>query len=171
MNYLTNNIVLIGMPGCGKTTIGKMVSEKLKMDFIDLDEFIEKITGDSIKEIFKHGEEHFRNLESEAVCEVSKFKSTVISTGGGVIKKHINIEKLKENGLIIFIDRSIEDIASDVKISSRPLLKDGPQRLYELFDERYNLYNKYSDIIVKNNGEIEDIVEEIIKIYNNNIDI
>lgn len=171
MNYLTKNIVLIGMPGCGKTTIGKMVSEKLKMDFIDLDEFIEKITGNSVKEIFKHGEEHFRNLESEAVSEVSKFKSTVISTGGGVVKKYINIEKLKENGLIIFIDRPIKDIISDVKISTRPLLKDGPQRLYELFDERYDLYKKYSDVIVKNNGEIENIVEEVIKVYNNSVDI
>lgn len=165
MGNFNKNIVLIGMPGCGKTLIGKMLSEKLHRNFIDLDEYIEKVEGCSITEIFKNGEENFRSLETEAVIFASKSKSSIIATGGGVIKKAKNIEKLKENGIIFFIDKSPQDIICDINLSTRPLLKNSMQNVNTLFEERYELYKLYSDIIIKDDGKRQEIVEKIITNY------
>ncbi|WPC44464.1 shikimate kinase [Clostridium sp. JS66] len=161
---MSKNIVLIGMPGSGKTTIGKILYEKLRTDFIDMDDYIEDREGKTIPDIFKNGEEYFRKLEKEAVCEVSRKKSAIISTGGGVIKNLSNIENLKKNGIVIFIDRPVENIAKDINVLSRPLLKDGVGKLYELLDERYELYKKYSDFQIENNGKIEDVIEKILEL-------
>lgn len=161
---MSKNIVLIGMPGSGKTTIGKILYEKLRTDFIDMDDYIEDREGKTIPDIFENGEDYFRKVEKEAVCEVSRKKSAIISTGGGVIKNFSNIENLKKNGIVIFIDRPVENIASDINVLSRPLLKDGVGKLYELLNERYELYKKYSDFQVKNNGKIEDVIEKILEL-------
>lgn len=161
---LSRNIVLIGMPGSGKTTIGKMLSERLKVKFIDTDDYIEDVAKQSIPEIFKHGEEYFRKLERQAVSELSIEKSVIISTGGGAVKNYLNIKDLKKNGIIIFIDRPIKNIVQDVNISNRPLLKQGPGKLYDIFDERYELYKKYCDFWIINDEKIEDIVQKILKI-------
>jgi shikimate kinase len=166
MENFYKNIVLIGMPGCGKTLIGKMLSKKLSRNYIDLDEYIEKTEGCTITEIFKNGEEYFRDLESESVIMASKLKSSIISTGGGVIKRAVNIEHLKENGIIFFIDKAPEDIVCDIDISTRPLLKDSIQNVYKLFNERYEIYKSSCDIIIKENGKTQEIVEKIIELYN-----
>lgn len=166
MSNLDRNIVLIGMPGCGKTLVGKMLSTKLNRNFIDLDNYIEKTEGCSINEIFKNGEEYFRSLEIKAVFKASKLKSSIIATGGGVIKKTENIENLKKNGIIIFIDKSPDDIVSDIDISTRPLLKDSIDNVYKLFNERYELYKQSCDMVVKENGKAEEIAEKIITTYN-----
>lgn len=150
MMGIKKNIVLIGMPGCGKTTIGMELSKILNLEFCDVDEYIVKTEGKPISEIFEKGEEHFREIETKAVEEISKTSPKIISTGGGVIKKAENIEILKRNGIIIFIHRPIEDIASDVDIKSRPLLKDGVEKLYKLYEERYPLYEAYCDYKVEN---------------------
>lgn len=91
-------------------------------------------------------------------------KSAIISTGGGVIKNFSNIENFKKNGIVIFIDRPVENIAKDINVLSRPLLKDGVGKLYELLDERYELYKKYSDFRIENNGKIEDVIEKILEL-------
>lgn len=161
---MSKNIILIGMPGCGKTTLGKIISENLGFKFFDIDQYIEEKSGKVISQLFDVSEEHFRSVESEAVNELSKEKTSVISTGGGVIKKYINIERLKENGVIIFIDRPVDNIATDVEVSTRPLLKDGVHKLYELFHERYELYKKYCDIHVMNDSDIDETVARIIRI-------
>lgn len=158
------NIVLIGMPGCGKTTIGKILSEKLNMKYCDIDEYIEKKTGRTIPEIFQDGEEEFRRIEREAVLEVSKGKDMAIATGGGVIKSFINIENLRRNGIIIFINRPIENIMGDIDADNRPLIKDKKEKLYSLYKERYPLYKKYCDYQVMNIGSLEEVVERIIEI-------
>lgn len=159
------NIVLIGMPGSGKTTIGKTLHRKLGLKFVDVDEYIEEESGKSIPELFSVSESHFRDVESDAIRKLSMDSVTVIATGGGVVKNYLNIKELKKNGVVIFIDRPIEDIAGDVEISKRPLLKEGVERLYELYDERYELYKKYSDFHVVNDSKIDDVVEKIIEKY------
>lgn len=161
MKELTKNIVLIGMPGCGKTTIGKKLSEILKCDFCDVDEYIVNTTGKSINEIFQNGEEFFRDIESKAISEVSSDIPKVISTGGGVIIKKHNIDVLKEKGTIFFINRSVEDICSDLDVKSRPLLKDGVNKIYKLYKERYNLYKNYCDYEIINT-DIDKSINEIL---------
>lgn len=167
MNKNMKCIVLIGMPGSGKTTIGKILSKKLGLKHVDIDKYIEKSTGKTIAEIFKEGEEVFRRLEKETVNKFSKEKGIVISTGGGTIKNYSNIKALKENGIIIFIDRPIENIAANVNLGNRPLLKDGVDRLYDLYDERYELYKKYSDFQIANDDSLEEAVIRIINIISN----
>lgn len=161
MNKKEKNIVLIGMPGCGKSTIGKILAHKLNYKYIDSDCYIEEKSGKSIEDLFKIGENHFREIESEVIREVSNEKMAVISTGGGVIKNSVNVELLRENGLVVFIDRPIENIASDINMSARPLLKEGTVRLYELYKERYELYKESCDIKIINDTSIEHVVKRI----------
>ena len=161
------NIVLIGMPGCGKTTLGKILNKELSMEFYDMDNYIERKTDKKISEWFEKGENYFRDIESLACEELSKNKNVIISTGGGVIKRKENIDFLKENGIVIFIDRSVDDIIGDVDISKRPLLKEGKEKVLKLYEERYLLYKNYADEIVVNNKNIEDTKNKIIDIYNN----
>lgn len=164
MKSINKNIVLIGMPGSGKTTIGKILAEKLKMSFIDLDQYIEEFSGETIAEIFKKGEDCFRDIETSAINSLYDKEDAIISTGGGVIKRKENISSLQRKGIIIFIDRPIEEIAKDVDIGSRPLLAGGVERIYELYKERYDLYKEYCDIIVDNTGDIEAVANHIIKL-------
>ena len=160
-----NIILLIGMPGCGKTTIGKEVSEKVNYKFCDMDNYIEQISKSTVKELFDKGEDYFRDYETRACKELSVVKENIIiSSGGGVVKRKVNIDYFKENGTIIFIDRPIEDILKDVDTESRPLLKDGRSRLYNLYSERYNLYKEYSQYKITNDKGIENIVNSIIEI-------
>ena len=161
MNKKEKNIVLIGMPGCGKSTIGKILADRLNYKYIDSDCYIEEKSGRSIEDLFKIGENHFREIESEVIREVSHEKMAVISTGGGVIKNSANVELLRENGIVVFIDRPIENIASDINMSKRPLLKEGTVRLYELYKERYGLYKESCDIKITNDTSIEEVVKII----------
>lgn len=165
MDNRSNGIVLIGLSGCGKTSIGRLLAEKLERKFIDIDDMIEKQERCTINELFRYGEEHFRNLETEAVVALEKEKDLVIATGGGVIKRSSNMESLKKNGTIIFIDRDICDIIDDIDVSTRPLLAGGADRLLQLHAERYDLYKEYSDFTVHNNGKTADVIEDIINLF------
>ena len=164
---MEKNIVLIGMPGCGKTTLGKILNTELAMEIYDMDNCIERKANKKISELFEKGENYFRDIESVVCKELSKKKNVIISTGGGVIKRKENIDFLKENGIVIFIDRSVDDIIGDVDISKRPLLKEGKEKVLKLYEERYLLYKNYADKIVVNNTNIEDTKNKIIDIYNN----
>jgi shikimate kinase len=156
------NIVLIGMPGSGKSTIGLMLSRKLQMKFIDMDEHIEKREQKTIKDLFTVSEECFRDAETRCAKDLSTVDNCIISAGGGIIKRKENIDLLKQSSTIVFINRSVEDIVSDIDMSTRPLLKDGIKKVYDLYDERINLYKLYSDIEVVNSGEIAEVVQEVI---------
>jgi shikimate kinase len=158
---MNKNIVLIGMPGCGKTTIGRELAKRLEFGFADADEEVIKQAGMSINEIFSlQGEKAFRDLESQVIERLSRLQKYVISTGGGVILRDENMRLLKERGFIIFIDRPIEKILSDIETRSRPLLekKDSLKKLYA---ERYELYNKYCNKRVLNTGELPVVVNAI----------
>lgn len=158
---MKSNIILVGMPGCGKSTIGEKLAEKLNYDFCDLDDYIVEKEDMTIDQMFEHGEEYFRDIESSGVRDIVNWNKTVIATGGGVIKRLENIDVLKENGFIIFIDRPIEQIISDVDTDIRPLLKDGKERLYNLLEERYELYKNCCNIRVINDSDIDKLIEKI----------
>lgn len=157
------NIVLIGMPGSGKTTIGMLLAKKLDACFIDMDQYIENTWGQTIPQLFLRGEAYFRKLESEAVASLKDTKPAVISTGGGTVKDPSNMDILKENGVIVFIDRPLEDIAKDINLTDRPLLKGGAERLREIYHERYGLYSRYCDIRIVNDRSDADAVKSIIE--------
>lgn len=161
---MKTNIILVGMPGCGKTTIAKLMAEKLGYEFCDLDEYIVKKENMTIDEMFKNGEDYFRDIESSGVRDIASMKDTVISTGGGVVKRVENIEFLKKHGLIVFIDRPIENIIYDVDTDSRPLLKDGKDKLYKLLEERYDLYQSSCDVDIINDCDIDVLVDKLVRL-------
>ncbi len=143
------NIVLIGMPSCGKSSLGKKLSKQLGYDYIDIDKKIVEKTNKTIPQIFKEsGEAGFRKIESEVCLEVSKCNHTVISCGGGIIKNEINMKALALNGFIIYIKRDVDKLLVG---NGRPLSKD-KDALLNMFEEREPLYIKYSDASVSNNG-------------------
>lgn len=158
------NIVLIGMMGCGKTTISQLLSEKLKRPLIDIDEYLVAKYHMTIPEMFAISEDYFR--EREAICcqEVGQKKGYIISTGGGVVKNHQNIQTLKSNGIIIYLDRPVESIINDVDTLSRPLLQDGAAKLYDLYNERHQLYLDACDYHVMNDTTLNKVVEKICQI-------
>ena len=119
------NIVLIGMPGSGKTTLGKQLASRLGRTFVDADDFVVQLEGKTIADMFAVSEEYFRDAETRAAQELAKRRGLVVACGGGVIKGSVNIDIFKETGVVIFLDRSPDDIVTDVDVDSRPLLKDG----------------------------------------------
>ncbi len=156
------NVILIGMPGSGKTSLGKAVSKKLGMHFIDMDSLITEKHGD-ITTIFNElGESAFRQYETEALNEAIKHNNSIISTGGGIIETQENNEIMKEYA-VIFIDRSPEAILRTLDSDSRPLLKDKKDALQKLYNRRYNKYVEVMNFHIKNDWSFIECVEEIVK--------
>lgn len=165
---MKNKIVIIGMPGSGKTTLGKILAKELNIKFFDMDEYIVNKTGKTTMQLFENSEEYFRDIESETCKELSEYGNILISTGGGVIKRKSNIDILSKEGLVIFLDRPVDNILGDVDVSFRPLLKDGKEKLLKLYDERYRLYNEYADEIVLNNSDVRVVIDRIKEIIKSN---
>lgn len=156
----TGNIVLIGMPGCGKTSLGELLSQKLGREVIDTDAMIVSKAGMSIPEIFaKFGESYFRALEHACVCEAGKQSGKIIATGGGVVTRPQNREPLCQNGKVFYINRAIDDLPTD----GRPISQ--TTNLHELYWHRLPLYRTFCDTEVDNNRPIEKTADEIIKLY------
>lgn len=152
------NIVLIGMPSCGKTTIASELAKRYDKKVIDLDEEIVKSNQQSIKSMFEeYGEAYFRAKEHETCCTFAKENKQIISTGGGIIKRLDNIEALKQNGIIIHVRRNLDELLVD---ESRPLSKDH-QALEAMEKERLPIYTKVADIEIDNNGTIEEALLKI----------
>jgi len=160
---INKNIVLIGVTGCGKSTIGILLAEKLQLPFYDVDEYIEKNQGKSIKDTFIKGETYFRKIESLALEEIVNVGGCkVISTGGGVVKIHKNMENFLENSIVIFLNRNIESIIQDIDVSNRPLLFADLSKLYEIYEERLPLYRKYCDFEISSKVSIQETIDEIL---------
>ncbi len=159
------NIVLIGMMGCGKTTIGEILAKKLNMHFIDIDLYIENKYSMSISDMFEISEEYFRICESCCVEEVSKLENVVIATGGGVVQQSQNITYLQQNGWIVYVERPVENILQDIHENHRPLLKKGKDYFYELYQKRQPLYIKACNERIRNDGTLDDVVMKIIDKY------
>ena len=154
------NIVLIGMPSSGKSTIGKHIARTLSRDFFDSDTEIVKKTGLIISEIFeRYGEAEFRNAEKEVIAELSKKSGAVIATGGGVVLDSANVEALKRNGVIVFLNRPIKKLTPT---SDRPLAADYAA-LERLYSVRLPIYKAAADLEIAADGTIEEVKAEIIK--------
>ncbi|NUU98009.1 shikimate kinase [Marinitoga sp. 1138] len=156
-------IYLIGMMGSGKTTLGNKLSKILNMSFIDLDKEIEKIENTTINNLFsKKGEEYFRNLESK-VLKNTEGKNAIVATGGGIVLKKENRLFLK-NHKTIFLYVPVEDLIKRINPDNRPLLKDGKDRLYKIWDMRKALYNEFKKIDLSNLNIQESLAKILYEI-------
>lgn len=151
------NLVLIGMPGSGKTTVGQLLAKKLGRVFVDIDAEIEKAAGTSIPEIFKRdGEVGFRKLERDVIAEFGKQSSLVISTGGGCVTKPENYPNLHQNGTIYWIKRNVNLLTTE----GRPLSQ--ANSLEEMYRLRKPMYEVFADHIIDNNATPDDAVNQIL---------
>ena len=158
MERNTRNVMLIGMPGSGKSTVGAALAESLGRRLVDVDERIVEMAGCSIPEIFaKDGEEGFRQIEHQALCEVSKESGLVIATGGGVVTRPENLDPMRQNSLIVWLLRDTALLPKD----GRPLSQ--TNSLTEMFNVREPLYRAAADCIADNNGSLEDTVKQILE--------
>ena len=155
---MQENIVLVGMPGCGKSTLGKLVSERLGRELVDTDCEIVRLAGKEIPKIFaEDGENVFRDLETKAINEVGKRSGMVIATGGGAVKRAENYLPLHRNSKIVFLDRAINSLDT----SGRPLSqRDGVEKLYR---ERIALYRAFADVTVEVCDDIEKTYKRFIE--------
>ncbi len=156
----TSNLVLFGMPSCGKSTLGKIVAEKLKREFVDTDTLITEKTGKTPSEIIKEsGEKAFRDIESKVINSVAKESGKVISVGGGGVLRSENVKALHSNGVMIYIKRPLALLSSE----DRPLSQNkGIDKLYE---ERKDIYEGAKDSFVLNDKTTDYAVKEILKEY------
>lgn len=163
------NIALIGFMGTGKSSVAKMLSEKLNLELIDTDSLIEKKMQITIPEIFeKYGEEKFREMEKDIIKEIKDTKNVILSCGGGACLDNENIINLRINNKIILLDASAEVILDRIKMdSNRPILKANMniESIQKIKSARKSSYHKAADIIVcTDNKTISEITDEIIKI-------
>ncbi len=150
------NIVLIGMPGCGKTTVGRALAKEMNMLFYDTDEFIENSSGISIPDYLReNGEAAFRKLEQEACEKLGRLGNAVIATGGGTVKTEAAMQALKRHAAVVYLSQP--DL-SRLATQNRPLSTD----LALLEKERTPLYEAYSDIQIPNVYSVDQVVKEII---------
>ena len=154
------NIILIGMPGCGKSTVGKALAEKLGKTFADTDETIVSLAGKSIPEIFaQDGEAVFRDWETKALSQQAKQSGLVIATGGGCVTRKVNHSILRQNGSLFWLQRELDMLPTD----GRPLSQSN--RLEDLYRVRKPLYEDFSDHVIGNNGGLDDAIHQILAIW------
>ena len=155
----TLNVVFVGMPGCGKTSIGKAYAALTGRTFLDTDIFVEQ-QGMTIPDIFeKYGEETFRDKETAAIKMLSSMSEKVIATGGGAVKRGENIENMKQNGIVVYLKRDLGKLSTD----GRPLSQGGEEKIKQLYEERHTLYENAADVVVETH---EDVDECANRLYN-----
>lgn len=157
------NVILIGMPGSGKTSVGKKAAELLNRPFIDADLALAEKTGMTAADIIKqHGEAHFRDIEAEVLSELGKEGGCVIATGGGAVLREENYASLKQNGRIYRLCRDIENLPTE----GRPISQS--TSLSELYEKRRPYYEKFADVTIENSGSIEDAARRITEDFYEN---
>lgn len=155
-------VILIGMPGCGKSVLGMGMARQLCRRMVDLDTEIEARAGKTIPEIFRQGgEAAFRKEETAAFAALADCGG-ILATGGGIVTVEQNRE-IARRGLVVFIDRPLDSILGDINTQTRPLLAQGKERLYRLYEERYPRYCDWADIRIVNDGSPEEAVKKMCK--------
>ena len=152
------NIILIGMPGCGKTTVGQQLAQALGRRFVDADEALEAKAGRKITQIIPaEGEAAFRTLETETLAELGKQSGLVIATGGGCVTQQRNFDLLHQNGAVFWLTRDLRKLPTD----GRPLSQAG--RLGEMLAQRQPLYRRFADWEISNDGPVEETLKAILQ--------
>ena len=158
------HIFLIGMPGAGKTTVGKMLAKELGRDFYDLDQTIQDKVGKTVQNIFIYdGKDAFSKYEYETIKELIHNKPSVIATGGGTVTSEKIVNLMRNNGLVVFVNRDVNHILDDLDLEIRPLVKESIEYIFNVYEERYPLYESVAHIKIGNEGSITDAVQEIIE--------
>lgn len=153
----TKNVLLIGMPGCGKSTVGAALAERLGRPLADLDALIVERAGRSIPAIFAaEGEEDFRRREHEALCDTAKRSGLVIAAGGGAVTRPENLDPMRQNSLVVWLRRDLDKLPTE----GRPLSQAHP--LEELYRRREPLYRAAADLVVDNDGTVEETAAKIL---------
>lgn len=153
------NIVFVGMPGCGKSTIGRKIAEKLGRKFKDADDEVLTFSGKTPAEIITNeGEPAFRKVETEVLKELCKQSAYVVSTGGGCVTVDENFDAVRQNAVVVWIKRPLEALSTE----GRPLSK-SPEEIRKMYDFRAPRYEKISDIVIENTKPVNEVVEDVLK--------
>ncbi len=162
------NIILCGFMGCGKSTVGRKLSNRANMEFVDMDRYIEDKAGMTVKEIFKkYGEQKFRDMEREACRELAERSNLVIAAGGGTLTFPENVETLRRTGRIVLIDVKYELLCERLKHDkNRPLLQveNRNEKIRALLNERMPLYSRAASVVVNGNFGSDDVAANILAI-------
>ncbi|MEG2603280.1 MAG: shikimate kinase, partial [Clostridia bacterium] len=160
----------IGMPGSGKSALGRRVSAKLQTPYLDTDVYLTEATGMNTAQLYSaFGEQAFRDGETRLLQELAGATPGVISTGGGVCLRDMNRRLMRNHGLIVLIDRPIDDIMLDIRAEKRPLLaQKGREEIERIYNERMPIYRSAADIVMDNGNGFHNglaSLEEIVRRY------
>ena len=149
---IDRHIFLIGMPGSGKSSLGRRVANNLRIPYVDMDQRITSIVGCTVTEMFeRYGEQAFRNAETNLLAQLTRERPSIVSTGGGTVLRDVNRAIMRNHGIIVLIDRPLEDIMSDIKLDRRPLLaQKGLGEVERLYHERIEIYRSVADAVLDN---------------------
>lgn len=162
---MRENVVLIGMMGCGKSTVGKLLAETLGFTFVDTDQYIEEALGRTILDIFaKEGEAFFRDQELGAAEELALGKGQVIACGGGLPTRADSIASLKYSGTVIFLRRDPGEIYDNVSMGGRPLGQQGREAFLERYAGREPIYQAWADHVVEVQATPAETVQRILEV-------
>ncbi len=166
MNASGSNLVLVGMPGSGKSTIGQRLAEFFSRPFLDTDAMIVEKAGCSIPDIFAgKGEAAFRDLEARCVREAAAARGSVIATGGGVVLRKENVDALSASGVLFFLNRSPEAILQGCALDDRPLVQGDIARLEALYRERLPLYLSAADVVIPGDLSPDEAARAVVLGY------
>lgn len=151
---LERHVFLIGMPGCGKSSLGRKVGSMLHVPYVDMDQRISDVVGCTVSEMFDiYGEQAFRNAETNTLIQLTREKPSLISTGGGTVLRENNRAIMRNHGVIVLIDRPLEEIMGDIKLDRRPLLaQKGLSEVERLYHERIDIYRQVADFVMDNSN-------------------